>query len=86
MTGRLIALSPAPDGGYTGAGRLDFHGVTGALEGMVRVTLNDEEEVVIEGSAGLDVTDFGIRPPSLLMVKLHPQVRVELTAVATPDP
>lgn len=85
VTGRLTALSPAPDGGYDGIGELDFHGVTGPLQGVLRVTVNEDQELFIEGTAELDVTDFAIRPPRLLMVKVHPEVRVELAAVARPD-
>lgn len=85
-TGRLMALSPAPDGGYEGAGELDFHGVTGPLKGALSLSVNAENELAIEGSAELDVTDFGVQAPSLLLVKVHPEVRVELSAVALPGP
>lgn len=86
VTGRLTALSPTADGGYQGVGRLDFHGVTGALQGELLVSVNADGELVIEGTAEFDVTDFAVQPPSLLVVKVRPQVRVELTAVALPSP
>ena len=72
--------------GYEGVGELDFHGVTGPLQGVLSVSVNADDDLVIEGSAEFDVTDFGVRPPSLLMVKVHPEVRVELSAVALPSP
>lgn len=85
VTGRLTALSPA-DGGYEGIGELDFHGITGPLQGVLSLSVNAEDELAIEGRAEFDVTDFGVQPPSLLLVKVHPDVRVELSAVALPAP
>ena len=86
VTGRLTALSPTADGGYEGVGELDFHGVTGPLQGVLSVSVNADDDLVLEGTAEFDVTDFGVQPPSLLMVKVYPEVRVELSAVALPVP
>lgn len=96
VTGRLTSLSPGrtdaddaggaddDDAGWAGAGALDFHGVTRPLEGVLRLTLLPDGEIGLKGSAELDVTDFDVQPPSLLVVKVHPQIRVELDAVAFP--
>ena len=70
--------------GRLDAGALDFHGVTRPLEGVLRLTLLPDGEIGLKGSAELDVTDFDVQPPSLLVVKVHPQIRVELDAVAFP--
>ncbi len=90
VTGRLTSLVPDPgsggDGGdpdaATGAGTLDFHGVTRPLEGTLRVTPLADGELALEGTTELDVTDFDVQPPSLLVVKVHPRIRVTLAAVA----
>jgi hypothetical protein len=82
VTGRLARLSPAADGGHEGIGELDFHGVTAPLRGQLSVCVNADDELVLEGTTGFDVTDFAVQPPSLLLVKVHPEIRVELAAVA----
>ena len=86
VMGRLAGLSAAAGGGYEGVGELDFHGVTRSLKGVLSVGVNADAELVIGGTAEFDVTDFGVQPPSLLLVKVHPEVRVALAAVAFPNP
>ena len=88
VTGRLTSLvaNPGPGddgpGPAAGTGTLDFHGVTRPLDGTLRVTPLADGELALEGSTELDVTDFDVQPPSLLVVKVHPQIRVTLAAVA----
>ncbi len=86
VTGRLTGLTPATDApeSVAGAGTIDFHGVTRPIEGTLRVTALPDGGFAIEGTAELDVTDFDVQPPSLLVVKVHPQIRVTLSAVAFP--
>jgi hypothetical protein len=38
-------------------------------------------ELTVAGSTTIDVTDFDVQPPSLLVVKVHQEVRVELQVV-----
>ena len=84
VTGRLTGLSAVADDGYEGVGELDFHGVTGPLTGVLDIAAGADGALSVSGAAEFDVTDFGVRPPRLLLVKVHPRVRVELTAVALP--
>lgn len=67
---------------FAGEGTLDFHGVTRPLHGVLRLTEGADGALTLRGTAELDVTDFGVQPPSLLLVKVHPRIRVELSAVA----
>ena len=85
VTGRLLSLRAGDrDGELAGTGELDFHGVTRAVEGTLRITPGAADELTLSGSVELDVTDFDVQPPSLLLVKVHPDIRVELRAVAVP--
>lgn len=90
VTGRLTGLTPATDappdapGSVGGAGTIDFHGVTRPIEGTLRVTALPDGGFAVEGETEIDVTDFDVQPPSLLVVKVHPQIRVTLSAVAFP--
>jgi polyisoprenoid-binding protein YceI len=83
VTATLTALTPLDDG-YAGVGTLDFHGVTRPLAGVLHVSVDDVGTLTLTGSTELDVTEFGVQPPSLLLIKVHQQIRVELRAVANP--
>ncbi|MCB1248114.1 MAG: YceI family protein [Acidimicrobiales bacterium] len=86
MEGRLVSLAPAaPDGGhehhYDGEGELTFRGQTAPLTGGLSVDV-DGDELTLTGDTTLDVTDYGVQPPSLLVIKVHSLVRIELRATA----
>ena len=83
VTGTLTALVADGDG-LSGTGTLDFHGVERPLEGSLELWRDDDGTLVLAGTTELDVTDFGVQPPSLLVVKVHARVRIELAAIAVP--
>ena len=83
VSGVLGGLTPTEDG-FAGEGTLDFHGVPRPLAGELQVWVDDDGTVTLTGTTELDVTDFDVQPPSLLVVKVHARVRVELAAVALP--
>lgn len=74
--------APDPDGRRMGAGDLTFHGVTRRITGELSIAAVDGG-LHLTGHTELDVTDFGVQPPSLLVVKVHRDVRVELDAFAS---
>ena len=70
-------------------GRLTFHGVTRTLRGMVGVSLVDDRTLVVTGEETVDIRDFEISSPTILMLKIYPDVRVYLhleAELATPPP
>jgi polyisoprenoid-binding protein YceI len=66
------------DGRYMVTGDLSFHGVTQTLDGEVTVSRPDEQTVVIEGEREFDIRDFNVAPPKILMLKVHPEVKVRI--------
>ncbi len=85
VTGTLTGLDVDGDGGgYAGTGTLDFHGVQRPLDGTLDLWADDDGTLTLTGTTELDVTDFDVQPPSLLVVKVHARVRIELAAVAVP--
>ncbi len=70
------------NGGYRARGDLTFHGVTRQVEGEVTISAPDERSLVIEGEQVFDIRDFGVEPPKILMLKVHPDVRVRVKVVA----
>jgi polyisoprenoid-binding protein YceI len=70
------------DGGrYRVRGDLTFHGVTRQVEGEVTISA-DASSLVIEGEQTFDIREFGVEPPKILMLRVHPDVRVRIKVVA----
>jgi len=69
-------------GGYRVRGDLTFHGVTRPVEGEVTISSPDASSLVIEGEHTFDIRDFGVDPPKILMLRVHPDVRVRVKVVA----
>lgn len=98
VTGDLRSLGPVADDDddddgaaagedrsalLVGDGDLTFHGVTAPIRGTLQI-VPDGDRLHLRGETTIDVTDFGVQPPSLLVVKVHRTVRVDLDAVAVP--
>jgi hypothetical protein len=45
----------------------------------------DKDRMVVDGTLVVDIRDFGLQPPRLLMVTVQPQVTVKLHLVAVLD-
>lgn len=84
VTGVLTEMAPVTGTPtlFDAAGDLTFHGVTRTIRGQLRIEERDGV-LGITGSTRIDVTDFGVQPPSLLLIKVHQHVDIELTAFAT---
>jgi DNA-binding PadR family transcriptional regulator len=75
----------APSGSgnrYRLAGELTFHGVTRPAEGTVTVEAVSDRRLVITGEQVFDIRDFAIPSPTVLMLRIYPDVRVRLHAEA----
>ncbi|MGH9304603.1 MAG: YceI family protein, partial [Acidimicrobiales bacterium] len=62
---------------YRLEGRLTFHGVTRTTEGTVRAAVSGGH-IVVTGEQVFDIRDFSIPSPSVLMLRIYPDVRVRL--------
>ncbi len=63
-------------------GELTFHGVTRPANGAVSVEVAAERRLVITGEQAFDIRDFAIPSPSVLMLRIYPDIRVRLHAEA----
>jgi polyisoprenoid-binding protein YceI len=70
------------DGRYFVTGELSFHGVTQTLDGEVTISHPDEKTLVIEGEREFDIRDFNVAPPKILILKVHPEVKVRIRVEA----
>ena len=67
---------------YRVQGQLRFHGKTKNVEGEVTIRVVDERTIEAEGERAFDIRDYGLEPPRLLMLRVHPEVRVRGRVVA----
>jgi polyisoprenoid-binding protein YceI len=67
-------------GRYRVAGDLSFHGQTRLFEHDMTIEVRDNSTVELKGDRVFDIREFGMKPPSMLMLKVYPEVavRVEL--------
>lgn len=82
IVGELVAMEHLGDGRHRTTGRLTFHGETCDVEGELVVRRPDARTVVLDGEQVFDVRDWGVRPPRVLMLRVHPDARVRVHLVA----
>jgi DNA-binding PadR family transcriptional regulator/polyisoprenoid-binding protein YceI len=71
-----------PGNRYRLAGELTFHGVTRLAEGTVKIDALSNRRLVVTGEQIFDIRDFAIPSPTMLMLRIFPDVRVRLHAEA----
>ena len=72
------------DGRFRLVGEVTFHGVTRSAQGTVHASLNADHTLVITGEQVFDIRDFAIASPTVLMLRIYPDVRVRLHVEAEP--
>ena len=86
IEGRVTGVSEtAEPGRYLVRGEVTFRGVTRSHEDVVTFTRDDDGVLKIEGRSTFDVRDFGMEPPKILMLRVHPEVQVAIDAIAQQD-
>ena len=86
VTISLTDSQPAGGDDYLVSGQVTLHGVTALLRGAVTVTFPDDESVLVVGEQVVDIRDFEIDLPSVLMLRIYPDVKVSLHLVARRSP
>lgn len=74
----LVDVEAVGGGRFLLRGAVTFHGVTRELAGTVALTFPNPQTLAIVGDHALDIRDFGVAVPSMLMLKIFPDVRVAL--------
>jgi polyisoprenoid-binding protein YceI len=67
---------------YKVRGDLSLRGVTKSVEGEVSLRVVDDQTIQVEGERTIDVRDFGLQPPRLVMLRVYPDVRIRARVVA----
>lgn len=83
VRGAVRAVTALGDGKrYRVRGDLTLHGVTRSLEGDVTLRTLDDRTVEVEGEKTIDLREFGLNPPKILMMKVYPEVKIRARVVA----
>ena len=70
------------DDGFNVVGNLSFHGIT--KEFTISVSLmQDDKRIVVESDFSIMLTDFKIRRPSLLTIKIRNQIDIKVFLVGS---
>ena len=70
---------------YEVTGELTFHGITRVLTGTVAVSAPGSGKLLVAGEHVFDMRDFDIAAPTVLMLRIYPDVRVQLQLEAERD-
>ncbi len=85
ISGRVVRVEAAgahPQ--YVMTGDIAFHGKTLTFTHAMDIVLS-ANGVVLSGQDDFDIREFGMKPPSMLMVRVYPEVNVRVELHATPD-
>lgn len=74
----LARTDPLGDNRFTLVGNLTFHGTAREIRGTVEVEVANGNRLVITGERTIDIRDFDLPAPSILMLKIYPEVQVKL--------
>ena len=72
-------------GRYQLQGEVTFHGVSRPLDGTVSVAMPCEHTLVVRGEQVVDIRDFGVASPTVLMLRIYPDVVVGIQIEAELD-
>ncbi len=78
----LDTVDSQPGGSYRLSGTMAFHGVERTITGGVAIEEATPERLVVSGEKSFDIRDFHVPAPTMLMLKIYPEVQVALVAEA----
>lgn len=82
VTIELLQTSGTGGTDYAVSGTVTIHGVTSTLHGSVTLAFPEPEVLTITGEHVIDIRDFDIDVPSVLMLRIYPDVTVAVQLLA----
>jgi polyisoprenoid-binding protein YceI len=67
---------------YAVRGDIEFHGKTRSFEHEMDIEIRDGE-VSLTGAYVFDIREFGMEPPSMLMIRVYPEISVRVALYGT---
>ena len=77
---RIVADGAHPR--YSVTGDIVFHGKTRSFEHAMEIRISDDE-VALTGDYVFDIREFGMKPPSMLMIRVYPEIAVRIELYGT---
>jgi len=82
IVAELRRVTPRPQPGrFKVQTDLTFHGITRRLESDLTAKLDGDQTLAVEGDLRVDVRGFGVNPPKMLGLQVHPEVQVRFIIV-----
>jgi polyisoprenoid-binding protein YceI len=78
----LERLEERSAGRYTMAMTVGFHGKSETVEEEMELKLLDDKTLSVSGEHRFDIREFGVEPPRMLGMKVHPEFTVKIELVA----
>jgi hypothetical protein len=79
ITGRITSFQATEvSGRYLVGGDLSFHGHTRNFEHEMTIDMGGASGIEMQGDYVFDIREFGMTPPSMLMMKVYPEVAVRV--------
>jgi polyisoprenoid-binding protein YceI len=83
ITVQMHAARAQGGGRFEAEGDLTIHATTRRLTGVVELAMWDENTMIVTGSEDVDMREFDIDLPSILVFKIYPEVNVQFRLTAT---
>ena len=81
VAGDLRSVEHISPGRYKASGEITLAGRARTYGGEFSI-VKDGDSLTVEGELGVDIRDFGLKPPNLLILKVDPVVRIRVRLVA----
>jgi YceI-like domain len=79
ITGRITSFgTTAVSGRFLVGGDLSFHGHTRNFAHDMTIDVRKGASIEMKGDYVFDIREFGMKPPSMLMLKVYPEVEVRV--------
>ena len=87
ILGKITGVSSSDEADrYRVAGDLSFHGETRAFEHDMTIEVSDGSAIALKGERVFDIREFRMKPPSMLMLKVYPEVAVRVELYGSREP
>lgn len=83
ITGRTTSSDRGRSGSFALTGTVAFRGEERPVRGDVTVTTTTDGGLVVEGEQTFDVREWGLQPPRVGLLRVHPDIRVGVRIVAS---
>jgi hypothetical protein len=87
IEGRIIRVTKGEGTDvYLVTGDLSFHGHTRTFEHEMTIQVLEGSQIELKGEYIFDIREFNMKPPSMLMLKVYPEVSVRVELYGTKEP